>query len=330
MIRSYVKGLGVYIPPKVVKNQDLETLMTTSDEWIRQRTGIEERHYAEEGVWTSDLALEATKAAVADAGITVQDIDFILLATLSPDRHFPGTSCYLQQKLGIPGVAAMDIRNQCTGFLYGLATADAFVRTGSYENVLVVGAEVHSSALDFSTKGRQVSVLFGDGAGAAIISPTNEDRGLINSNLHADGRGAEELCLHVWNISKKPYITAADLDGGEQWPRMNGRAVFKEATTSMKQAILDALAAAGKTVGDIDLLVPHQANLRINQWVASELGLPDEKVVNNIQRYGNTTAGSIPIALHEAREQGRLKRGDLVCIAAFGAGFTWGAALMRW
>ncbi len=330
MIRSYVKGLGVYIPPKVVKNKDLEALMNTSDEWIRQRTGIEERHYAEEGVWTSDLAMEATKAAVADAGITLQDIDFILLATLSPDRHFPGTSCYLQQKLGLPGVAAMDIRNQCTGFLYGLATADAFVRTGAYKNVLVVGAEVHSSALDFSTQGRQVSVLFGDGAGAAIVSPTSEDRGLITSKLHADGRGAEELCLHVWNISRKPYIVAADLENGEHWPKMNGRAVFKEATTNMKQAVLDVLAAAGKTIADVDLLVPHQANLRINQWVASELGLPDEKVVNNIQRYGNTTAGSIPIALHEAREQGRLKRGDLVCLAAFGAGFTWGAALVRW
>ncbi len=330
MIRSYVKGLGVYVPPRVVKNKDLETLMTTSDEWIRQRTGIEERHYADEGVWTSDLGAEAAKRAVADAGITLADVDFILFATLSPDRHFPGTSCYMQDKLGIPGIAAMDIRNQCTGFLYGLATADAFVRTGRYKNILVVGAEVHSSALDFSTQGRTVTVLFGDGAGAAIVSPTEEDRGLLTVNLHADGRGAEDLCLHLWNISRKPYMRTEDLAAGEHWPKMNGRAVFKEATTNMKGAILEALAAAGKSIEDIDLLVPHQANLRINQWVASELGLPDEKVVNNIQRYGNTTAGSIPIALNEAREDGRLKRGGLVCIAAFGAGFTWGAALLKW
>lgn len=330
MIRSYVKGLGVYVPPKVVKNKDLEERVTTSDEWIRQRTGIEERHYAEEGVWTSDLGVEAAKRAVADAGITLADVDFILFATLSPDRHFPGTGCYLQEKLGIPGVATMDIRNQCTGFLYGLATADAFVRTGRYRNVLVVGAEVHSSALDFSMAGRHVTVLFGDGAGAAVVSPTEEDRGLITANLHADGRGAEDLCLHIWNISQKPYMRAEYLEQGEHWPKMNGRAVFKEATTGMKAAILEALADAGKTIEDVDLLVPHQANLRINQWVASELGLPDEKVVNNIQRYGNTTAASIPIALNEAREDGRLKRGSLVCIAAFGAGFTWGAALLRW
>jgi 3-oxoacyl-[acyl-carrier-protein] synthase-3 len=330
MTRSYVKGLATYVPPRVVKNQDLEDLMTTSDEWIRQRTGIEERHYADEGVWTSDLGVEAARRAIADAGIQLTDVDMILFATLSPDRHFPGTGCYMQAKLGLPGVATMDIRNQCTGFLYGLATADAFVRTGRYKNVLLVGAEVHSSALDFTTQGRAVTVLFGDGAGAVVISPTEEDRGLMTSNLHADGRGAEDLCLHVWDISRKPYMRTEDLAAGEQWPRMNGRAVFKEATTGMRAAILEALDSVGKKPEDIDLLVPHQANLRINQWVASELGLPDEKVVNNIQRYGNTTAASIPIALAEARADGRLKSGMLVCIAAFGAGFTWGAALMRW
>lgn len=330
MTRSYIKGLASYVPPRVVKNDELRQWMDTSDEWIRQRTGIEERHYADEGVWTSDLGLEAATRALEDAGITKDDVDLILFATLSPDRHFPGSGCYFQAKLGLPGVATMDIRNQCTGFLYGLATADAFVRTGSYRNVLLVGAEVHSSALDFSTKGRTVTVLFGDGAGAVVISPTDEDRGLINVNLHADGRGAEDLCLHLWDISRKPYLTVDDIVKEEHWPRMNGRAVFKEATTGMRAAILEALEAAGKQPEDIDLLVPHQANLRINQWVASELGLPDEKVVNNIQRYGNTTAASIPIALAEARADGRLKPGSLVCIAAFGAGFTWGAAVLRW
>ena len=331
MQRSRILGLGVYLPPRRVTNDDLAKMFDTSDEWINQRTGIRERRYAEEGVFCSDLAVEATKDALKDANVRLDEIDFIILATLSPDVHFPGTACYLQKKLGIPGIPCLDIRQQCTGFLYGLQIADALIKAGMYKRILLVGAEVHSSALNFTNEGRDVAVLFGDGAGAAIIGASDDqNRGLLTMHLHADGNFADILMLEVFNISKKPYITHKSLDEGRQFPKMIGREVFRVAVTRMPEVIQEALQSAGVDLNDIKLFIPHQANLRINQFVAASLNLPEEKFFHNIQRYGNTTAASIPIALKEARNEGLFAEGDLVVLVAFGAGFTWGAGILRW
>lgn len=328
---SRILGLGTYLPPRRVPNDDLAKMFDTSDEWIQQRTGIKERRYAEEGVFCSDLALEATKEALKDSGTAPEEIDYIILATLSPDVHFPGTACYLQRKLGLPGVPCLDIRQQCTGFLYGLSIADAYIKAGLYKRILLVGAEVHSSALNFTNEGRDVAVLFGDGAGAAIIGPSEDpSRGLLTMHLHADGSFADILMLEIFNISKKPYITHKSLDEGRQFPKMVGRDVFRVAVTRMPEVIKEALQAAGLELGDIKLFVPHQANMRINQFVAASLDLPEEKFFHNIQRYGNTTAASIPIALKEARDEGKFSKGDLIMLVAFGAGFTWGAGILRW
>ncbi len=331
MRRAKILGVGRYLPEKRVSNFDLEKMFDTSDEWIQQRTGIVERRFAEEGVYCSDLALEASRAALHHAGMDATDLDFIIFATLSPDHHFPGSGCYLQKKLGVSEIGCMDIRNQCTGFLYSLAVADAFVRIGMYERILVVGAEVHSSALNFTNEGRDVAVLFGDGAGAVIVGPSEDpSRGILSVHLHADGRYADTLKLEIWDISKKPYITAKTLEEGRIWPKMKGKEVFKMAVTKMPEVIEEALEANHITIDQVDMFVPHQANLRINQFTAARLGVPEEKFYSNIQRYGNTTAGSIPIALSELVEQGAIGAGSLVMLVAFGSGFTWGASLIRW
>ncbi len=331
MRRAKILGVGRYLPEKRVSNFDLEKMFDTSDEWIQQRTGIVERRFAEEGVYCSDLALEASRAALRHAGMDATDLDFIIFATLSPDHHFPGSGCYLQKKLGVSEIGCMDIRNQCTGFLYSLAVADAFVRIGMYERILVVGAEVHSSALNFTNEGRDVAVLFGDGAGAVIVGPSEDpSRGILSVHLHADGRYADTLKLEIWDISKKPYITAKTLEEGRIWPKMKGKEVFKMAVTKMPEVIEEALEANHITIDQVDMFVPHQANLRINQFTAARLGVPEEKFYSNIQRYGNTTAGSIPIALSELVEQGAIGAGSLVMLVAFGSGFTWGASLIRW
>jgi 3-oxoacyl-[acyl-carrier-protein] synthase-3 len=261
----------------------------------------------------------------------VQDIDFVIFATLSPDHHFPGSGCYLQEKLGIPGVGCMDIRNQCTGFIYSLAVADSFVRTGMYQRILVVGAEVHSSALDFSDAGRTVTVLFGDGAGAVIVGPSEDpQRCILSSHLHADGRHADVLKLDIWDISKKPYMSHEAMDQGIIWPQMRGKEVFRFAVAKIPEVIEEALSANDLSLDDISLFIPHQANLRINQFSAAKLGVPEEKFFNNIQYYGNTTAASIPIALSEALEKGAIQEGNTIVLVAFGAGFTWGATVIRW
>ncbi len=334
MSGSTILGMGHYVPPRVVTNNDLAILMDTTDEWITQRTGIKERHWIEGDVGASELAEHATRGALAEAGLEPKDIDLILFATLSPDLNFPGSACLLQARLGIPGVAAMDIRNQCTGFLYGLKTADAYIRSGLARNVLLVGAEVHSTGLDVTTRGRDVAVLFGDGAGVAVVGPqTSDDPGaahVIDTELHADGRFAEILMVEVPASRLNPRLTLEMMEAGRHFPKMDGRSVFKHAVERLPEVIHSILKRNGYTLADVDILVPHQANLRINEMVARQLGFPAEKIVNNIQKYGNTTAASIPMALHEAVQDGRIQKGHLVLLAGFGAGLTWGASLVRW
>jgi 3-oxoacyl-[acyl-carrier-protein] synthase-3 len=355
MPNAYISGTGGYVPPRVVTNDDLREQygIDTTHEWILQRTGIEERRYADEGVGSSDLALPACQEALKNAGIGPKDLDIILFCSLSPEIHFPGSGVFLQRKLGMLDgddpkfVPAMDIRNQCSGFLYGLATGASMIRGGGAKHVLLVGAETHSAALDFSTRGRQVTSLFGDGAGAVVMSATEEDRGVRNWVLGADGRGIEALCLRVWDIRKRPYVKVSSdkssPEGGadnklgdgiipadELWPQMQGKVVFKNAVERMCMALMQVLWEKQLSANDIDLFAFHQANMRINQYVAQQMGLPEEKLLHNIHKYGNTTAATIPLLLWEAEKEGRLKRGMKVAMVAFGAGFTWGAAICDW
>ena len=331
MTRTAILGMGHYVPSKVVTNDDLAKLIDTSDEWIQQRTGIKERRYIEQsGIGASDLAVPAVQMACKNAGIEVSDIDAIIFATLSPDHEFPGSGVFLGDKLGLGGVPAMDVRNQCSGFLYGLQVADAWVRTNKYERIALVGAEVHSTGIDFSDEGRDVTVLFGDGAACAIVGPaTEENQGVMDVEIHADGSGAKELWIEAPASNHMPRITHEMIDDRRIWPSMNGRQVFRWATTKMPEVAMSVLGRNGVTAADVDLLVPHQANKRINELVAQKLELPPEKVMHNIQKYGNTTAASIPLALSEAIQEGRAKKGDLILLVAFGSGFTWGAALAR-
>lgn len=352
MLRTKIAGIGKYVPETVITNDELSKYMDTSDEWIRERTGIQERRYAKKHEETcTTLAARASEIAIERAGIDKEDIDFIIFATLSPDYYFPGGGVLLQRELGITKteIGALDIRNQCSGFIYGLSVADQFIKTGMYKNILFVGSEMQSMGLDFSTKGRGVSVIFGDGAGAVVLQPTeDENQGILTTKLHSDGTHAEELALinpgshGGYHLGKEQFgyppadsmggvfITQKMLDDDLCAPNMNGKLVFKYAVTKFPEVINEALEATGLKSTDIDMLVPHQANLRIAQFVQKRLGLSDEKVYNNIQKYGNTTAASIPIALCEAWEEGKVKDGDLVCLAAFGSGFTWGSALVRW
>ncbi len=340
---AYISGTGFYVPPRVVTNDDLVNHygIGTDHEWIVQRTGIEARRFAEEGVGTSELAEHATRAALESAGLVATDLDMILFATLSPEYAFPGSGVLLQRRLGVAEaetprlIPAMDIRNQCSGFLYGLCTANAMVRSGAAKHVLLVGAETHSAALDLTTRGRTVSSLFGDGAGAVVVSATEEDRGIRGVHLGADGRHAEVLCQKVWDITKRPFIPLDEEGRGRvepehMWAHMDGRKVFRAAVMAMSGALIEACQHAGVELAEVDLFVFHQANLRINQYVAEQLGIPGDKTVHNIQRYGNTTAATIPILLAEAEASGRLKPGMTVALAAFGSGFTWGSALIRW
>jgi len=322
---------GFYVPENVVTNDDLAKIMDTSDEWIRTRTGIQERRWVKDGKMGSDLAVEATRMALANASLSAGDLDAIIYATVSPDYFFPGGGVYLQTKLGIANIPCLDIRNQCTGFLYGLQVADAWIRAGMYRRVLLVGAEMQSPGIDATTRGRDMGVLFADGAGVAILGPTDApERGVLSTHLYADGAHAGILFCDLGGCAHTPRLTHELLDQGLQWPTMQGREVFKLASTRMPDAVRVALETNKLTTDQIKVLIPHQANLRISEMVQKQLGLRDDQVFNNIQRYGNTTAASIPIALHEALSEGRIQRGDLVMFAAFGAGLTWGAAAVRW
>lgn len=331
MKRSRILGTGRYLPERVVTNDELTKFMDTSDEWIQQRTGIRERRYAKEDENTSDLGVKAARIAIERAGLKPEDIDFIIFATLSPDHYFPGCGVFVQDKLGLRNVGALDVRTQCTGFIYSLTVADQFIKTGMYKYILVIGAEVHSCGLDLSTRGRDVGVIFGDGAGAVVVGPSEDDNhGILTANLHSEGKFAKELWIEACGSAFRPFITKELIDQNRHWPKMNGRLVFKNAIPRFIETITEAVNAVNMKVSDIDLLIPHQANLRINEMVAAQLEIPAEKVFNNIQKYGNTTAASIPIALDEALEEGRIKEGSIVCLSAFGSGFTWGSVLMRW
>lgn len=330
MIRSRITGIGFHVPPRVVTNHDLEQMMDTSDAWIVERTGIRERHFVEGDVGSSDLGIEAARKALADAGRTPADVDFVIFATTTADWMFPGNGVIVQQQLGLGTVGALDVRNACSGFLYSLSVADAFVRMGQYRCVLVIGAEVQSTGLDLRTEGRDMAVLFGDGAGAAVVEPSTDESGILSWSLHSEGQFARELWCEAPSSRVPGRVTQQMLDEGRQLPRMNGRQVFKNATTRFPEVIHEVLAKAGHTLDEVALVVPHQANQRIGDAVTQRLGVPPEKVFQNVQRYGNTTAASIPIALTEARDAGLVKKGDLIVLAAFGAGFAWAGTAMRW
>jgi 3-oxoacyl-[acyl-carrier-protein] synthase-3 len=329
--RSRILGLGAYVPPRVVTNHELATLMETTHEWIVERTGIEERRWVDEGEGGAEMAAKASREAIERAGLQPTDIDLIIYATLSPDHNFPGSAVFTQRLLGLKEIPCLDIRQQCTGFIYGLSIADAFIRTGQYKHVLLIGSEVHSTGLDLTTRGRDVSVLFGDGAGAAVIGrATDEAHVVLSTHLHADGADAEILWTDRPGSRHHPRITAADLDAGAHYPKMEGRKVFKHAVTRMPQVMMEGMIVNGLKLDDIDMLIPHQANLRINQMVAKMIGLPEDRMHNNIQKYGNTTAASIPLCMHEAVQLGKIQPGNLVCLVAFGAGLTWASAFLRY
>ena len=332
MNRSIISGTGRFIPPKIITNLDLEKKINTSDEWIQQRSGIKERHYAEPGIGSSDLAYEAALKAIADAQIDKSEIDFIIAATLSPDHYFPGIGVLVQAKLGLVNIGALDVRNQCSGFIYALSVADQFIRTGTYKKILLVAAEKQSANLDYSDDGRDLAVLFGDGGAAVIVEPGNsdEDRGILSTHLFSDGNYVEDLWMQRPSCKDNPCFSVDMVTDRKLFPSMNGRNVFKTAIVKMPEAVRTALNQNNMTIEDVDHLIPHQANDRISLMVARNLKIPVEKVIRNIHRYGNTTAASIPIALDEAIEQGRINRGDLVMLTAFGSGYTWASAAIRW
>lgn len=335
MYHSKISGIGHYVPDNIVTNDDLSKIMDTSDEWIQERTGIKERRHIVKGEdTTTTMGVKAAKIAIDRSGISKDDIDFIIFATLSPDYYFPGPGVLVQRDLGLRTVGALDVRNQCSGFVYALSVADQFIRTGMYKHILVIGSEVHSAGLDMTTRGRSVSVIFGDGAGAAVVSREEDTtKGILSTHLHSEGIHAEELYVQAPGMGGRwvsDILRDNDPNDESYLPHMNGQFVFKNAVVRFSEVIMEGLQANNLQVADINLLIPHQANLRISQFIQQKFRLGDHQVYNNIERYGNTTAASIPIALSEAWENGRVNSGDLVVLAAFGSGFTWGSAIIRW
>ncbi len=334
MYHSKITGLGFYVPENVVSNEHLSKLMDTTDEWIQERTGIKERRWIEEGSEDTSaiMGAKASKIAIERAGLTTDDIDFIVFATLSPDYYFPGCGVQIQEMLGMKTIGAIDIRNQCSGFVYALSTADQFIKTGMYKNILVIGSEYHSNGLDKTTRGRGVSVIFGDGAGACILSRTEDiNKGILSSHLHSEGKYADKLIVSSPSIKHwVPEIIDSSGEDISYFPYMDGTFVFKNAIVRFSEVIMEGLLANNLSVSDIDLFIPHQANLRISQFVQHKFKLRDDQVYNNIMNYGNTTAASIIIALTETWEKGKIKDNDLIVLAAFGSGFTWGSVVIRW
>ncbi len=335
MYHSKITGLGFYVPDNVVTNDDLSKVIDTNDEWIQERTGIKERRHIIPGQdTTTSMGVKAAKIAMERSGVDKEAIDFVVFATLSPDYYFPGPGVLVQRDLGLRTVGALDVRNQCSGFVYALSVADQYIKTGMYQNILVIGSEVQSTGLDMTSRGRGVSVIFGDGAGAAVLSrETDVTKGILSTHLHSEGQHAEELIVKAPGMGGR-WITdiLADNDPNDEsyFPYMNGQFVFKNAVVRFSEAIHEGLQANNLEVSDIDMLIPHQANLRIAQFIQQKFKLTDDQVFNNIQKYGNTTAASIPIALTEAWEQGKIKSGDIVVLAAFGSGFTWGSVIIKW
>jgi 3-oxoacyl-[acyl-carrier-protein] synthase-3 len=332
MYTSRILAAGHYVPERIVTNDDLTKLMNTTNEWIVERTGIQERRWFTPGVDTvNNMAAKASILALERARVSKEEIDFIIFATITPDYFIPGNAVLLQRELGLKTIGALDIRNACSGFIYALSIADQFIKTGMYHKILVVGAEIQSSALDKSDEGRSSAVIFADGAGAAVVGRAQAgQQGILSTHLHAEGTYAEELYCIAPSSSGKERISQELIDRGEFFLKMNGNTVFKHAVVRFMEVIQEALSFNQLSKEDIDLLVPHQANLRISQYIQQKLELPDEKVFNNIMHLGNTTAGTIPIALSQAWEQGKIKEGDLLCLAAFGSGFTWASAMLKW
>ncbi len=334
MFHSKISGLGFYVPDNVVTNDDLSKIIDTNDEWIQERTGIKERRHIIRGEdTTTSMGVKAAKIAIERSGISNDDIDFIVFATISPDYYFPGPGVALQKELALKTIGALDIRNQCSGFVYALSVADQFIKTGMYKNILVVASEVQSLGLDMTTRGRGVSVIFGDGAGAAVLSRSNDDSAILSTHLHSEGEHAKELAVLAPGMGGRwvtDILADNNPDDESYFPYMNGQFVFKHAVLRFSEVINEGLQANNLKVSDIDMLIPHQANLRISQFIQKTFSLNDDQVFNNIQKYGNTTAASIPIALTEAWEQGKIKKGDTVVLAAFGSGFTWASAIIKW
>ena len=331
MPRSRFLGTGFAVPDRVVTNDELSSLMDTSDEWIRTRTGIQERRWVREGETGADLAFTATGRALDAAGIGPGDLDAIVYATSTPDHFAPGNGVFLQRRLGVGTIPAIDIRTQCSGFVYALSVADAWIRCGQYRRILVVGAEVQSTGMDVTTRGRNTAVIFADGAGAAVLGPSeDEQRGILAFDLHSEGAYAEKLWVDSPGSMYHPRVSPQHLAEGRHFLDMDGKEVFRHAVARMPESVRAVLAAVGHGIADLALLVPHQANLRISEMMQRELGLREDQVYNNIQRYGNTTAATIPIALDECVRAGRVKAGDLVVVTAFGSGFMWGSAAVRW
>jgi 3-oxoacyl-[acyl-carrier-protein] synthase-3 len=332
MKKSRILGAGHYVPERIVTNAELSQMMNTSDEWIVERTGIHERRWFTPGVDTvTNMSAKASRMAMERAGVQPNEIEFIVFATITSDYFLPGNGVLLQRELGLSTVGALEVKNACSGFIYALSVADQFIKTGMYKKILVVGAEIQSSALDKSDDGRSSAVIFADGAGAVVLGAVeSEEPGILSTHLHSDGSHAEELYCIAPSSSGKVRLSQEMIDRGDFFLKMNGNAVFKHAIVRFMEVIKEALDYNGMTKEDISLLVPHQANLRISQYIQQKLQLPDEKVFNNIMYLGNTTAGTIPIALSQAWEQGRIKDGDLICLAAFGSGFAWASALLRW
>ena len=327
---AYISGTGFNVPNRVVTNDELSEYMDTSDAWIVERTGIKERRYIDSEIGPSDLAIPSVEQALLNANLNIADIDMIIFATSTPDYYAPGSGCLLQDKMGFNNIPALDIRVQCSGFVYGLSIAEQYIKIGTYDNILLVGAEVQSTAMDLTTNGRDVAVIFGDGAGAAIISKTKGKKGILSSHLHSEGKYAKELWLETPSSKLNPRISSKLINRGSHFLKMNGREVFKNAVKRFPEVILEALNKNNFKISDIDLLIPHQANMRITQMIKKKLNLNDSQVYSNIHKFGNTTAASVPIALAEAVEKKLIKDDDLVILAAFGSGFAWGSTIIKW